>query len=263
MTTRFNASVLTQPRWIAAVVVGVLLSLVFVRLGIWQLERLEERRTEKRLIEARLAEPSRPLVGILGQSGDDVEAIVHRRATAMGEFRKDAEFYSIGRTYGTLTGTLVATPFDLEDGSVLIVVRGLVPPGTPGPPAKDYKPESGPMVIEGVLLAGEQPTAIGEPDPEDVPLVSLSRLDLVHIDEYVEGDVLPVSMVLRHTSVPNPNETPVAIPERVLTEGRHLGYAVQWFGFALIVAFGVGTLVYRAGSSEAVTETDSDRTPLP
>ncbi len=215
------------------------------------------------MIETRLAEPSLPLLGILDQYGADVEAIVHRRATAKGEFRKDAEFFSIGRTYGALTGTLVATPFDLEDGSVLIVVRGLVPPGTPGPPAEDYEPESGPMVIEGVLLAGEQPTPLGEPDLEDGVLMSLSRVDLALINESVEGEVLPVSMVLGTTSVPNPNETPVAIPEQILTEGRHLGYAVQWFGFALIVVFGVGALVYKAGSSEAVTETDSKRTPLP
>lgn len=239
------------------------MSLMFVRLGAWQLDRLGERRTENQVIEARLAEPSQPLVGLLGVSGGDVGAVVHRRATAVGEFRTDAEFFSIGRTYGALTGTLVATPFDLEDGSVLIVVRGLVPPGTPGPPAEGYGPASGPMVVEGMLLSGEQPTAIGERGPEDAALVSVSRLDLVHIDEYVEGDVLPVSMVLERTSVPNPNETPAPIPEQLLTEGRHLGYAVQWFGFALIVAIGVGTLVYRAGSSEAVTETGSDRTPLP
>jgi surfeit locus 1 family protein len=241
----------------------MLLSLVFVRLGIWQLDRLGERRAENHVIEARLAEPSQPLVGLLGQSGADVDAIVHRRATAVGDFRTDAEFFSIGRTYGTLTGTLVATPFDLDDGSVLIVVRGLVPPGTPGPPAEGYEPASGPVVIEGVLLAGEQPTAIGEPGPGDAAFVSVSRLDLALIDEYVEGDVLPVSMVLGGSSVPNPNETPAPIPGQLLAEGRHLGYAVQWFGFALIVAFGVGTLVYRAGSSEAVTETGSDRTPLP
>lgn len=242
---------------------GLLLSLVFVRLGIWQLSRLDERRVENQIVEERRVEPARPLSGILGQYGTDVDAMVHRSAVAEGEFRTDAEFFSIGRTYDSLSGTLVATPFDLEDGSVLIVVRGLVPPGSPGPPAEGYEPIAGPLVIEGVLFGGEQPSSIGEPEPDDGVLVSLSRLDLEFIDEYVEGDVLPVSMMLDGTSVSNPSESPLPIPQQELTEGSHLGYAVQWFGFALIVAVGVGTLVYRAGTTPLATGSGPDRTSLP
>jgi surfeit locus 1 family protein len=260
VTTQFDRSVLKQPRWIAAVIVGLLLSLVFIRLGIWQLSRLDERRTENQVVEDRRGEPSRPLEGILGQYGTDVDAMVHRSAVAEGEFRSDAEFFSIGRTYDSLSGTLVATPFDLEDGSVLIVVRGLVPPGSPGPPAEGYEPATGPLVIEGVLLGGEQPSSIREPEPEDGVLVSLSRLDLEFIDEYVEGEVLPVSMMLDGTSVPYPSEAPLPIPHQELTEGSHLGYAVQWFGFALIIAVGVGALVYRAGTTTPAAEGDGDRT---
>lgn len=224
------------------------------------MERLDERRAENQVIEDRLAEPPRPLEGIVGQYGTAGEAMSFRHAIAKGEFRTDAEFLSIGRTYGALSGTLVATPFELEDGSALIVVRGLVPPGTPGPPAVGYEPAAGPMVIEGILQSGEEATAIGEPAPEGDVLVSLSRLDLEFIDRYIKGDVLPVMMMLGEVSVPYPRGSPIAIPEQEITEGRHLGYAIQWFGFALIVAVGVGTLVYRAGTTDPTTETDSDRT---
>jgi surfeit locus 1 family protein len=260
VTKRFDKSVLSQPRWIAAIVVGLVVSLLFVRLGIWQLDRLEERRTENQVIETRRGEPPRPLVGILGQYGTDTDAMIHRRAIARGTFRTDAEFFSIGRTYDSLSGTLVATPFDLEDGSVLIVVRGLVPPGTSGPPAQGYEAAAGPMVIEGVLQDGEQATAITEPVPEDGVLVSLSRLNLEFIDEYIQGDVLPVSLMLDGWTKPYPNLAPTPIPEQELTEGRHLGYAIQWFAFALIVAVGVGALVYRAGTAESTTGIDPDQT---
>ena len=236
--------------------------MVFVRLGLWQLDRLEERRAENATIEGRMVEPARPLVGIVGQYGADVEEMAYRRAIAEGEFRADAEFFSIGRTYDELSGTLVATPFDLVDGSVLIVVRGLVPPGSPGPPAPGYGPAKGTMSIEGPLQAGEQPTAIGESDPPDGQLTSLSRVDLAYIDRWVEGDVLPVMLILDSWSVPYPDATPKPIPEQELTEGSHLGYAVQWFSFALIVAIGVAVLVYKAGSDESVSETAVDRTSL-
>lgn len=263
MPKQFDTHVLKQPRWIAAIVIGVLIALIFMRLGVWQLDRLEERRADNATIESRMVEPARPLVGIVGQYGDDAHEMAYRRAVAEGEFRTDAEFFSIGRTYDDLTGTLVATPFDLVDGSVLIVVRGLVPPGTPGPPAPGFQPADGRMAIEGPLQPGEQPTAIGESDPADGQLTSLSRLDLAYIDQWVEGDVLPVMLMLDAWTVPYPEATPKPIPEQELTEGSHLGYAVQWFSFALIVVIGVAVLVYKAGTEEAVSETAPDQTSLP
>jgi len=260
MARSFDTAVLRRPRWFAAIVVGLMITLLFVRLGIWQLDRLDERRVQNTTIEDRMAEPPRPLEGILGQYGDDAEAMAYRHAVAEGGFRTGAEFFSIGRTYGDLSGTLIATPFDLEDGSVLIVVRGLVPPGTQGPPAGGYEPAAGVMHIEGPLQPGEQSTAIGESAPDEGHLTSLSRLDLEYIDQWVSGDVLPVLLYLEGWTVPNPGNTPEPIPKPELTEGSHLGYAVQWFAFALIVFFGVAALVYREGTALSTIENEPDRT---
>lgn len=241
-------------------VIGVLVSLLFIRLGVWQLDRLEERRAGNAIVESRAAEPVRPLVGVLGQHDGDVPSMKHRQVSVEGVYRADEEFFSIGRAEGDTRGTLVATPMDLDDGTVLIVVRGLVPPDTQGPPAEGYAPPSGRVVVEGRIDDGEQPTAIGEPEPENGRLTSLSRLDLSYIDEWIDGDVLPVSLLLEGQLPPDPGDTPIRVAPEELTEGSHLGYAVQWFAFALIVAIGVGVLVYRAGSDESRDETAPDRT---
>lgn len=262
MSARFNKDILKEPRWIAAVAIGVLVSLLFIRLGMWQLDRLDERREENAIIEARTDEPVRPLVGVIGQHDGDVAAMKHRRVSAEGVYRTDEEFFSIGRAQGDSRGTLVATPMDLDDGTVLIVVRGLVPPDTQGPPAQGYAPPNGRVVVEGRIDDGEQPTAIGEPVPENGKLASLSRLDLSYIDEWIEGDVLPITLLLENQSAPDPDGSPVRVRSEELTEGSHLGYAVQWFAFALIVAIGVGVLVYRAGTDEPNDETEPDRASL-
>ncbi|MCB1246377.1 MAG: hypothetical protein KDB69_03845, partial [Acidimicrobiia bacterium] len=55
---------LRKPRWIAAVVVGVLLAGVCVRLGFWQLDRLDQRRDRNPTIEARPDEIPRPLIAL-------------------------------------------------------------------------------------------------------------------------------------------------------------------------------------------------------
>jgi hypothetical protein len=67
VTKKFDKRVLKQPRWIAAIIIGLLISVTFVRLGLWQLDRLDERRAENATIEGRMVEPPRPFVGIIGQ----------------------------------------------------------------------------------------------------------------------------------------------------------------------------------------------------
>ena len=262
----FDTSVLKQPRWIAAIVVGVLLAAAFVRLGIWQLDRLDERRTSNAVVEDRREGEMRPIEGLIGQYGLETEDLVDRPATVEGVYRTDLEFFSIGRTYGELSGTLVATPMELSDGRLLVVVRGLVPPGTEGPPAEGYEPPNGVVTVSGIVEDGEEPPRITEPEPEGGTLESLSRLDLAYIDRWIEGDVLPISLTLVSQDPQNPEASPIPIPAAELTEGSHLGYAVQWFAFAIITAVGVGFLIWRAGTQNASTSvtsgTEPDRDPV-
>jgi surfeit locus 1 family protein len=248
-----------QPRWILAIVVGVVITAGFVRLGFWQLDRLDQRRETNATIEGRLSEPTRPLEGILGHYGDDVDEMLYRRARVEGVYRIDDEFVSIGRIVSDESGILVATPLDLADGSVLIIVRGLVPPDTSGPPAQGYEPPLGTVSLVGRIDDGEEPLRIGESDPQDGHLEALSRIDLAYIDQWVDGDVLPITLILEEQSPTDRRAGPIRVPPDELTEGSHLGYAIQWFSFAIIVGVGVGLLVHRAGTRDDPNEGDPDR----
>ncbi|MGI9586334.1 MAG: SURF1 family protein [Acidimicrobiia bacterium] len=259
---RFNVQHLATPRWIGAVVVAVILIVGFVSLGSWQLARHEERRALNATVETRRDEPVRPFEGLVGQYGMDPEALVHRTAVVEGVYLPDAEVFSIGRTYDDVRGTLVATPLQLDDGGLLMVVRGVVPTDTEGPPADGYRPPTGRVVVAGLLDDGEEPLRIGEPDPEGGVVRSLSRLDLAYINRWTTAEVLPVSLVLREQQPANPEGSPVAIPEETLSEGRHLGYALQWFSFAAIVVVGVGVLLWRAGSHVNAETDQVQSTPL-
>lgn len=243
-------------------VVAVILVVGFVLLGSWQLSRHEERRALNTIVENRREEPVRPFDGLVGQYGLDTEALVHRTAVVEGVYQPDAEVFSIGRTYDDIRGTLVATPLQLDDGTVLMVVRGVVPSDTNGPPAQGYTPPIGRVVVTGSLDDGEEPLRIGEPDPDGGVVRSLSRLDLAYINRWTASEVLPISMVLRQQEPASAQGSPAPIPEETLSEGRHLGYALQWFAFAAIVVVGVGVLLWRAGSGVS-SENDRVRsTPL-
>lgn len=254
----FDTSTLTKPRWILAIVVGIFLAVVFVRLGFWQLSRLEDKRAHNAIVASRIEGEPRSLEGLVGQFGSDPEVLVDRSAVVTGRYIHADEFYSVGRNYDGLIGTLVMTPLALDDGSVMVVVRGLVPVGTPGPPAAGYETPLGIVTLTGRLDDGEEPLRIGEPPPENGVLSQISRVDLAYIDRWYDGSVLPIDLVLE-TQVPsNAGASPIAVPMAELNEGRHLGYAVQWFAFAVIVTIGIAALVWRAGASEVSPSTDPE-----
>jgi len=254
----FRPSILREPRWILAVVVAVVLVLGFLRLGMWQLDRLQQRRASNALIELREAGAPRPLPALVSQYGTDPENLIYRQAVVTGRYRTNDEFFSVGRRFDDLSGTMILTPLELLDGSMMIVVRGLVPTDTQGPPAQGYEPPAGTVTLLGRIDDGEEPLRIGEPDPVDGVLQSISRVDLAYIDTWLEGDVLPISLTLSEQSPANAGKQLAPVPREELTEGRHLGYAVQWFAFAIIVAVGVAVLIRRSGSSYVTEQVDPE-----
>ena len=258
----FDASVLKQPRWILAAVVAIGITLLFIRLGFWQLDRLDERRDRNAVIEQRAAGEPEAFDDLLARYGLDAEDLNFRAASVTGTYRTDLEFFSVGRTVGDLTGTLVLTPLELTDGSLLVVARGVIPGDTPGPPAQGYEPPAGDVVVVGRLDDGEEPLRIGEPDPDDGVLRSLSRVDLAYIDRWIAGDVLPVSLVLVDQVPENAGGSPIPLPPEELTEGSHLGYAVQWFGFAIVVLLGVTYLIWRAGRRTTIEDQAVETSPV-
>ena len=259
----FDRSVLRQPRWILAFIVGLLLAMAFVRLGVWQLDRLDQRRSANALVAERRDQEPRPLVSLVTQYGLDPDTLDHRPVTVVGRYRTDLEFISIGRTYGDVSGTMVVTPLELPDGSLLMVVRGIVPTGTPGPPVEGFGVPTGQVDLVGRLDSGEEPLRLGEPDPEDGVVRSISRIDLSYLDKWMAEKVLPVSLILESQAPTDPVDSPVPVPPDELTEGPHLGYAIQWFAFAAIVVAGVGGLIWRAGKDVEGGGTEPDPVPHP
>jgi cytochrome oxidase assembly protein ShyY1 len=258
----FDSATLRKPRWILLIVVGLLLVAAFARLGVWQLSRLDERRAYNATVNVRMESAPRPLESLVGQFGIDPAVLVDRNAVVTGRYINADEFFSVGRNYDGLTGTLAMTPLELDDGSIMVIVRGLVPVGTPGPPAIGYETPTGTVTLTGRLDDGEEPLKIGEPEPDDGVLTQISRVDLEYIDRWYEGDVLPIDLILETQGPVNRGESPIPVPPSELSEGSHLGYAVQWFAFAVIAFVGAIALVWRSGTEESNEEASQEPATL-
>jgi surfeit locus 1 family protein len=216
-------------RSFVVVVSSLLVAAVCVRLGIWQLDRLAERRARNAEIRSALAEPPQVLT-------DAPADLAYRRVSATGTYDVARTLVLYGRPLDGAPGVHVLTPLRLSDGSAVLVDRGWVPSrgetegvALPAPPA-------GRVQVEGVLLP---PEADGTLEGRTV-----DRVDLVAIGSRLPYRLGDAYLLLREQ---RPSvEPPVPAPPPELTDGPHLSYAFQWFAFAAIALVGGLMLARRA-----------------
>ena len=84
----------------------------------------------------------------------------------------------------------------------------------------------------------------GPSDPGDGVLDTLTRADIGRYQEQVPYDLYPVWLQLESPAASS-GQLPVPLPEIELTEGPHLGYAVQWFIFTTVAVVGYPIILRR------------------
>ncbi len=191
---------------------AVAAAVLFARLGVWQLHRLEERKAANAEIRRLLAEP--PVRLTEGDVADPaaLRGLLWRRVEAEGRFDAAREVVVRGRTWEGSPGVELLTPLDLAGRGRVWVDRGWVPsPDAEHVDAARYA-EPGPVWMRGFL----RPPGRGE-----------------------EADGGPPA-VLERLPDPSSPKPPVARGEPELSDGPHLSYAVQWFAFAATALVGFG-----------------------
>lgn len=238
---RAMLALLRTPRWAAATTVVVVLSLVFLSLGRWQLQRHGERRLENTVNSQRLAADAVPLDDMLAAAGDDLESLEYRRVTVSGVFAPDREVLVRSQVANERPGFHVVTPLITSFGT-LLVNRGWVPLAAESPPVTEVPPESGQVTVEGVVRMSQSRPSIGPVEPEG-QLEILARIDIERLAQQYD-ELLPVWV---QQTDPSLAELPIRVPPPDTDDpGPHLPYAVQWFSFAAIALGGYGLLVRRA-----------------
>ncbi|HEU0298658.1 MAG TPA: SURF1 family protein [Longimicrobium sp.] len=238
------------PRGILAAVLVIIVAATCVRLGFWQLDRLEQRRARNAAIRAAGALPPVRLDSAAPALSANPQAFAWRRAEAAGRYHHAGDMVLRGRSRTGRPGVHLVSPLVLGDGRVVMVNRGWVP--APDGSTADVRPlrTTGPVRISGALL----PLA-SDPD-RGLPLsrgaggadTTWRRVDLAAARERGPGPVIP--LVLQQLPGGGAEDSP-PVPEPLpeLSEGNHLSYAVQWFSFAAIAVAGFLVVAFRRPKS--------------
>ncbi len=225
-------------RNIVAATLAVVVALVCLRLGLWQLERHEQRRTHNERVAARMAAAPTPLERV-----QDDSTARYRRVEARGVFDYDREIVLANRTQGGSPGVHVITPLLLTGGGgerAILVNRGWVYSADAARVELDRWREADTVEVSGYLEQLGSPA--GAPVPAEVAPRIWYRLDPTALAAVFPYGLETTQLVAREVQ-PNAGAAPVRVGMPGLEQGPHLSYAFQWFAFGAIALIGVTALI--------------------
>ncbi len=209
----------------------VLLLPLLVGLGLWQLQRAEE----KRSLQAMLAQRSNAPPLELYPAATDQQNLLFRSVVAAGRFDAQRYYLLDNQVYRGRAGYDVLMPLRIKGSDAVVVVnRGWVPLGPSRAQLPAVPTPASAVRIKGILSRtpgellqlGSQNRGSGE-----WPRVIL-RVDLGRMQRELSRELFPYLLQIDSQS---PHAFRVHWKPYVDSPQRHTSYAVQWFSMAGIL----------------------------
>ena len=216
----------------------LVLMLIFIGLGSWQVARLGEKEALIAAVASRLDLEPIGLPPSAEWVGFDPEPYVYRTVQASGTWRPEDTvlvFTSLGEARGPYSGPgyWVMTPLALDTGGTVFVNQGFVPQGSGPAFATGGTLRQGAVTISGVVRAAE-PASTFTPGTDGA-----NRIDWIRDPERLARLAPDAPRPIAPVFIDMPAGAEGALPQggetRIEFPNNHLGYAITWFGFAVLV----------------------------
>lgn len=223
-------------RWALLALFLVALGALFVRLGEWQLDRLEQRREANAVMEQQRQDP---VVGYLEAMGGQIsDGAQWQRVAVTGTYEPD-QYQVRYRSHAGAQGIEVVAVLETAEGHRVLVDRGFIPreAGQPEPDALPAVP-SGEVEVVGYLRRSERgaDNAI-TPNERRMRLINAEAIAQDRGQEILDGYISLIE------SEPDNGPGLTLLEPPPPEEGNHFSYALQWFAFSAIAVGGIVVLV--------------------
>jgi surfeit locus 1 family protein len=232
-----NAASVKRRSWLGLLIPAVLAFAALVALGTWQIERKAWKEGLIAALNEKLAAPPVALPPPASWAGLDAARDEYCRVkfTATFDHGRETLVYAAASSFRpdvTAPGYWIFTPARLTDGSFVMVNRGFVPEANKDAATRAAGQIAGPVEIAGTLRWPEARRWFSPAD--DVPHnVWFTRDPLAIADA---KDIRPVAPFYVEQESPAP---PGGFPQPgklvVNLPNNHLGYAITWYGLALVL----------------------------
>jgi len=225
-------------RWWFATLLVLLGTALCIRLGIWQLDRLDQRRAFNAQVESmRTMSP----LDMNTDGLDSIDKMEWRAVQVVGEYDFANQVALRNQYNGNQYGYHLLTPL-LFNGRAVFVDRGWIPADGNSTPSDWRKyDQAGVVTVKGQIRLGQGKPAYG--GVADALPVDGGKLDVwnnANLEMIKHQMPYPILNIYIQPNEDMADTTPPIPfqPELDLTEGPHFGYALQWFTFAAILFFG-------------------------
>lgn len=239
-------------RWVLVTLLVFAGTAVLARLGVWQLDRLEQRRAFNARVLAQIDQPALELDA--AADALDLYNMEYRQVTVSGEYDFSQEVALRNQVYRDQYGVRLLTPLKISGSDLYVLVdRGWIPgddftAGLDSGAGWPQFQEPGVVTVRGVIRRPQTRPDFGNiSDPTPAPGERIAAWHLANLPQMQAQMPYPILPVYIQQA---PDEAWTSLPYRTqpeleISEGPHQGYAVQWFTFAAILFFGYPFFVYR------------------
>jgi cytochrome oxidase assembly protein ShyY1 len=239
-----RASAPAAVRWTSYIAVAIVFAIACGFLSNWQFTR-NAGRAEQLALVARNYDAEPLALDAIIAPGDALGAADEWRPVVLeGEYLVDEQLLVRNRPHGGTAAFEVLVPFRLEDGRVLLIDRGWVPPGEDQPlPDAIPAPHEGAVTVVARLRPSEQLPSSGRSAPEgQVPSIN-PELVAATIDPGVGADLELSAYGVMVSEDPAPATRPAAFAAPSEDPGPYLSYAIQWILFAIMGFVFIGYVI--------------------
>lgn len=223
------------------VIVGLV---ILLRLGLWQLDRLEQRRARNAELIEQLAAP--PLSLNHFEIPAELSSIRDMQATVQGRFDYARQVILTQQNWRGAPGAHLIAPFLIDDREDAVLVdRGWIPSNALLSADLSQFNDREVQEITGTIRLTQSTPDRGT-EPEESQRLEWYRVDIEAIEKQLPYELLPVYILQAPEG--EPDELPYQIESEIdLSDGPHLGYAIQWFIFAALLGVGYLRFVMLRG----------------